>query len=210
MKHNWKKQYLLQEISLDKDVSAAVRERALEKMKDDTQKGKIIMNVRKKKRTAVICAAAVSLLFASAIGIHAAANSELWKSMKIFVNGEELTASVSQEGNTFYCEIEGGDYSEQSDVAETETTFYIFEDPDTDFFAECDAENRLWLKATTDDDFAIDITDELVRNGSYTVTCICGNDFTKAVTVQGSVDDYTLNITPIDTETVQSVDVPIE
>ncbi|MGN0592527.1 MAG: hypothetical protein ACI4JQ_04725 [Ruminococcus sp.] len=207
MKHNWHKQYPLQQPLPGADVSAAVREHIRKKMQEDTQKGTILMNSKKKRRTAILCAAAASFLLASAIGIHAAASSGLWQTIQLWINGEELTASVSQEGDKFYCEIEGGS---SSDIIETETTFYAFEDPNTEFYAECDTENRLWLKATTDDTFAIDVTDELTRNGSYTVTCICGESFTQTITIEGTSDDFTLTITPIESDMIQSVDIPLQ
>lgn len=211
MKNNWKKQYSLQELSLDKDFSEAVRKKVREKMNHDMQKGNIIMNVKKKRRTAVICAAAVALLSVSAIGIHAAASTNLWKEIKLWIDGEEFTASISQSGDSFYCEMINGEESDLVDIGETiETTFYSFSDDDTEFYTECDGENHLWLKATADSDFAIDVTDELVKNGSYTVTCIFANGNTEAVTVKGTTEAPVLTVESIETDTVTSVDIPLE
>lgn len=220
MKHNWKKQYSLQEISLDKDISEAVRKRTLEKMSEYTQKGNIVMKTKNKKRTAIICAAAAALLSVSAIGIHAAASSNIWQEIKFWINGEEMTASISQMDDNTFCIIQNVDevdsYSyeyikgEGLDVVEIETTFCTLTDPNTKFYTELDDKNRLLLKADTDDEFAVDVTDAIKRNESYIVTCDFGNGCFKSVTVEGTLDDPIVTVTPCDAEVMEDIELPSE
>lgn len=220
MKHNWKKQYSLQEISLDKDISEAVRKRTLEKMSEYTQKGNIVMKTKNKKRTAIICAATAALLSVSAIGIHAAASSNIWQEIKLWINGEEITASISQMDDTTFCIIQNVDEidsyddikerMEGLDVVETETSFCTLTDPDTKFYTELDNENRLLLKADTDDEFAVDVTDAIERNESYIVTCSFGNGCVKSVTVEGTLDDPVVTVTPCEAEVIEGIEIPSE
>lgn len=204
MKNNWKKQYSLQELSLDKDFSETVRKRVREKMNDDMQKGNIIMNVKKKRHTAVICAAAAAFLSVSAIGIHAAASTDFWKEITLWINGEEVTASVSKVDDEIYCAVENWGEVDTGECMPPEQFEIITVDAsDMEFYTECDDENHLWLKAYEDDDFSVDITDAIVKNGSYTVNCIFGNGVTKVITVEGTVEDNKLTVTPVETDTVQ-------
>ncbi len=210
MKNNWKKEYSLQEISLDKDFYEAVGKNVREKIKSDMQKGNIIMNSKNKRRTAIICAAAAALLSVSAIGIHAAASTDFWQEIKVWINGEEITASMSKtDDDEFYIAVE--DEAGTEDCVRSEQFDVIAVDAlDMEFYTECDSKNRLWLKAHEDADFAVDITDELVKNGSYSVNCIFGNGCTKVITVEGTLKDNTITVSPIETEISPITDTTLE
>lgn len=198
MKHNWKRQYKLQEIPLNKDICESVSKRVLKQISDDTQKGNIIMNSKNKKRTALICAAAAALLSVSAIGIHAAAESGFLDRISIWINGEEIQATISKNENDdiytineFRVEDKIDEVADElsDDKYESEFTVSVMEDPNTKFYTELDSKNRLWLKADTDDDFTIDITDELTQNGSYKFSCCFIDGSMKDIIVSGTVEE---------------------
>lgn len=209
MKHNWKKEYSLHEVLPYKDFSETVRKNVREKMNNDMQKGNIIMKPKKKRRIAVICAAAAAVLSVSAVGIHAAASTDLWKEIKLWIDGEEITASISKiDDDEIYIAVE--DEADTEDCVRSEQFDVIAVDAlDMEFYTECDSANHLWLKAYEDDAFSIDITDELVKNGSYSVNCIFGNGCTKVITVEGTLEDNTITVSNVETEIAQTA-IPLE
>lgn len=196
MKYNWKKQYKLQEIPLNIDIFKSVKERSLNQIREQldygTQKGNIIMNSKNKKRTALICAAAAALLSVSAIGIHAAADSGLLEKISIWIDGKEFQATISKTEDDYiaYEVINEETADEFADAEyESEYTVSFIDNPNAKFYTELDNKNRLWLKADTDDMFAVDITDELTQNGFYELNCCFADGKMKTITVRGTIEE---------------------
>lgn len=217
MKHNWKKQYKLQEIPLKKDICESVSKCVLKQIRDDTQKGNIIMNSKNKKRTALICAAAAALLSMSAIGIHAAAESGLLEKISIWIDGEEVQATISKKGDDYIAyEVVNEDTIDEEtidefvDVEYEEHTVSFMEDPNTKFYTELDNENHLWLKADTDDTFAVDITDELTQNGSYKLDCCFIDGSMKEIIVSGTIEEPKVEESYIDMESEECNSVSVD
>jgi len=214
MKHNWKKQYRLQEIPLKKDICESVSKCVLKQISDDTQKGNIIMNSKNKKRTAFICVAAAALLSVSAIGIHAAAESGLLKKISIWIDGEEVQASISKLGDDYiayeFIKEETTDELFVDGEYESEYTVSFIEDTNTKFYTELDNENRLWFKADTDDTLAVDITDELIQNGFYEFNCCFSDGKMKTVIVSGTIEEPKINESYIEVKIEENNDVEID
>jgi len=214
MKHNWKKQYRLQEIPLKKDICESVSKCVLKQISDDTQKGNIIMNSKNKKRTAFICVAAAALLSVSAIGIHAAAESGLLKKISIWIDGDEVQASISKLGDDYiayeFIKEETTDELFVDGEYESEYTVSFIEDTNTKFYTELDNENRLWFKADTDDTLAVDITDELIQNGFYEFNCCFSDGKMKTVIVSGTIEEPKINESYIEVKIEENNDVEID
>ncbi len=214
MKHNWKEQYRLQEIPLKKDICESVSKCVLKQISDDTQKGNIIMNSKNKKRTAFICVAAAALLSVSAIGIHAAAESGLLKKISIWIDGEEVQASISKLGDDYiayeFIKEETTDELFVDGEYESEYTVSFIEDTNTKFYTELDNENRLWFKADTDDTLAVDITDELIQNGFYEFNCCFSDGKMKTVIVSGTIEEPKINESYIEVKIEENNDVEID
>ena len=212
MKHNWKKQYKLQEIPLKKDICESVSKCVLKQIRDDTQKGNIIMNSKNKKRTALICAAAAALLSMSAIGIHAAAESGLLEKISIWIDDEEVQATISKKGDDYiaYEVVNEDTIDEFVDGEYEEHTVSFMEDPNTKFYTELDNENHLWLKADTDDTFAVDVTDELTQNGSYKLDCCFIDGSMKEIIVSGTIEEPKVEESYIDMESEECNSVSVD